>query len=120
MPEVYAKAHIQVMFRVCTFVSFLLVFFKIILSVYVRESLMEEKDVFVLMITSCSCRRPRFGPQHPYGGSQPSLSPIPTDMVPVFGLHGYQAHTWCTHMHASKTHIKGNEKNLRTKEKFYE
>lgn len=64
----------------------------------------------VVMIARCSCRRPRFGSQHPYGGSQPSLSPVPTDLMPSSGLHGHQAHTWCTHMHASKTHIKGNEK----------
>lgn len=82
------------MFIVCTFVLFFLfVFFKITFSVYVRESFMEENGVFVLTITRCSCSRPRFGLQHPYGGSHPSLSPFPTDLMPAFGLHGYQAHT---------------------------
>lgn len=31
--------------------------------------------------TCCSCRRPRFSSQHPYGGSEPSLSPAVGDSV---------------------------------------
>ena len=29
-----------------------------------------------------SCKGPRFGSQHPHGSSQPSLAPIPGDMMP--------------------------------------
>lgn len=115
------QRHIYELCSQCVLLFFsCLDFFKIIFSVYVRESLMEERDVSVVTITRYSCRRPRFGSQNPYGGSQSSLSPVPTDLMPSSGLPGYQARTWCTHMHTSKTHIKGNEKHLRTKEKFYE
>lgn len=90
----FMQRHIYKLCLQCVLLFFfLLVFFKIIFSIYVRESLMEEKGVFVLTITRCSCSRPRFGPQNPYDGSQPSLSPVPTDLMPAFGLHEYQAHT---------------------------
>lgn len=117
----FMQRHIYKLCSECVLLFFpCLYFLKLFFQFMLENDLWRKKMFFVVTVTRCSCRRPRFRPQHPYGGSQPSLSPVPTDLMPAFGLHGYQAHTWCTHMHASKTPIKGNEKNLRTQEKFYE
>ena len=41
--------------------------------------------------TGCAGRGYRFGSQRPCGGSQLSVIPVPADLTPSFGLHGYQA-----------------------------
>lgn len=46
--------------------------------------------------------------QHPYGGSQPSITPVAKDLTTSSGLHRQEAYKWCVNMHAGKTiiHIK--------------
>ena len=51
----------------------------------------------------CYCGGLRFGSQHPRGGSQPLIIPIPEDLTPSSNLHGHWAHKWCTNIHAGKT-----------------
>ena len=58
-----------------------------------------------LRSTGCSSRGPRFNSQHPHGSSQVSVTPVPGDLIPSSGLHGHQAHTWCTYIHVDRTHI---------------
>lgn len=53
--------------------------------------------------TGYSYRGPVFT-QHPYGGSQPSVTPAAGDQVPT-ECCGYQEHTQCADMHAGKTFI---------------
>jgi hypothetical protein len=36
----------------------------------------------VVKSTGCSYRAPRFNSQHPHGGSQPSIIPVPGDLIP--------------------------------------
>ena len=46
-------------------------------------------------------------PQIPYpgshGSSQPSITPVPGDLMLSSDLCGYQACMWCTDIHAGKT-----------------
>ena len=44
----------------------------------------------------CSCKEPRFNSQHPHGGSQPSITPAPGDLMLSSGLCGH-----CMHMYLS-------------------
>lgn len=43
-------------------------------------------------------------PQHPHGGSQWSVTPVPAYLAPSFGLHGHQAHKAQTDTHRQITH----------------
>lgn len=47
---------------------------------------------------SCSCRRPRFGSQHPHGSLQPCVSAVPEDLVFSSGLRK-AAGTHTVHIH---------------------
>jgi hypothetical protein len=40
-----------------------------------------------------------------YSGSQPSLISLPGDPMPSSDLHRYQAHRWCTDIHACKNSL---------------
>ena len=66
------------------------------------------RDDSVVKSTGCSSRGPRFEPQHPHVGSQPSITPAPGDLVTSSGLEGH--YTQCgayTHMQTKHlTHIK--------------
>ena len=44
------------------------------------------RDGSVIKNTGCSCRGPRFSSQHPHGGSQPSVTPAPGNLMPSSGL----------------------------------
>ena len=46
-----------------------------------------------------------FGSQHPHGGSQPSLSPVPGNPILSSDLLGYQAYVQYTYIHTGKTLI---------------
>lgn len=46
----------------------------------------------------CSSGGLEFGAQHPHGGSQSSITPVPDDLVSMDTTC-----TWCSDMHASKT-----------------
>jgi hypothetical protein len=56
----------------------------------------------VVKSTGCSSRGTRFSPQHPHGGSYPSIIPIPKDLKTSSGLWEH-----CTYVvlgiHAGKT-----------------
>jgi hypothetical protein len=39
----------------------------------------------VVKSTGCSCGEPRFNSQHPHGGSQPSVIPVPWDPLAFMG-----------------------------------
>lgn len=43
-----------------------------------------------------------FGSQHPHGGSQLSVTPVPGDLMASSDLHGYQTHVWYIDIHASQ------------------
>ena len=47
------------------------------------------RDGSVVKRTGCACRGPRFSPQHPHVGSQPSITPVPGDLVTFSGLEGH-------------------------------
>ena len=49
-------------------------------------------------------REPRFNSQHSHGSSQLSLTPVPGDPVPTFGLLGQQAHVILRHTFKQNTH----------------
>ena len=53
----------------------------------------------VVKNTGCSSRGPEFDSQHPYGGSQSSLTPGPVGLLHVFGLHRH-SDIWYTDIHA--------------------
>lgn len=56
--------------------------------------------------SSCSCRGPRFHLQHPHGRLQPSLTPVPGNLMPSYvfsGTPGTYVHK--AHMHEGKTFI---------------
>ena len=51
-------------------------------------------DGSVAKSTDCSFREPRFYPQHPHGGSQPSVAPDPGDPMASSGFYRNQTCTW--------------------------
>ena len=44
------------------------------------------RDGSVVKSAYCSCRGPRLSSQHPHGGSQPSISTVPEDLIPLLTL----------------------------------
>jgi hypothetical protein len=48
----------------------------------------------VVKNTGCSSKGSEFDSQHPYSGSQPSVTPVPGDLMSSSGLFGYQGHKW--------------------------
>jgi hypothetical protein len=44
-----------------------------------------------------------FDSQHPHGGSQQSVTPVPGNPRPSSGFLGYQAYKWCLGIHTDKT-----------------
>lgn len=51
------------------------------------------KDGSVVKNTCCSYRGHGFKSQHPSDGSEPSIIPVPDDLMPSSDLQGHQAHT---------------------------
>lgn len=47
----------------------------------------------------------RFDSQHRKGSSQLSITPIPGDLMPSFGLQRHQPHMWCSDVHVRKTSV---------------
>jgi hypothetical protein len=62
------------------------------------------KDGSVIKSRGCSRRKPEFSLGHPHGGSQASITAVPGDPMLSSDLHGHQACTWCTYIHAGKGH----------------
>lgn len=54
------------------------------------------RDGSVLKSNGCSSRGAPSASQHPYGGSQGTLTLVPGDMTVSSGLHRLQAHMWYT------------------------
>ena len=46
-----------------------------------------------------------------HGSSQPSITPVPRDPIPVSRHCRYQVHMWCTSSHGDKTPIRIKNKN---------
>ena len=64
---------------------------------------LDWRDSSAVKNTDCSFRGPGFNSQHPHDSSQPSITPVPRDLMPSCGLPQH-----CTHMahrHANKTPI---------------
>lgn len=40
--------------------------------------------------------------QHPHGGLEPSVIPVPGEQTPSAGIHQHQAHEWNTGINAGK------------------
>jgi hypothetical protein len=53
----------------------------------------------------CLYRGCAFDSQHLPGGSQPSVTPVPEDLIGNSKLCWYEAPTWCLTVHASKAFI---------------
>lgn len=49
------------------------------------------------------CRRPRSGPQHLHGSSQPPVKPVPKDPPSSSGLCSHQAYASCPYKHETNT-----------------
>lgn len=64
------------------------------------------RDGSTVKSTGDSSRGPGFNPQHPHGGSQPSLAPILGNTMPSSGFHWYQACTHGSDIHADKKPIR--------------
>lgn len=62
--------------------------------------------------TRCSCRRPRFGSQHPHSGWQPSIL-VSWDLVPSSGTLG-TGYTCGTHIYTQEKHWCTYNKNEQT------
>lgn len=54
--------------------------------------------------TDCSFRGPEFNSQHLHGGSQPSVSPGPEDLMSSSGLYGHCMHTVYIHTRGQNTY----------------
>lgn len=52
--------------------------------------------------------------QHPYGSSQPFLTPVPGDLTPSFGL-SHQVHMYYTDIHEGKTPIYIKQANIKAR-----
>jgi hypothetical protein len=52
--------------------------------------------------TGCSSSELGFNSQHPPGGPQVSITPVPGNLKPSSGLRGDQACTWCTNVQQAK------------------
>lgn len=65
----------------------------------------------------CSCWGPTFHSQHPHGGSQSSLTPVPGDQNHLWLLKAPGYASGVTDMHAGKTlvHIKSKQQEGKTK-----
>ena len=59
---------------------------------------------WVIKSTSCSCRQPGFNSQHPYGGLQPSLTPVLADPVSSSGSQVPGTHVVHTYTCTQSTH----------------
>lgn len=68
------------------------------------------RDSLAVQSTGCSSAGPRISSQHPPGGSQLSVTPVPGDPVLTSDLT-VTAHTWYTDIHAGKTPIYIHFKN---------
>lgn len=62
------------------------------------------RDSSVAKSTDRSSRWRGFNSQHPHGGWQPLLSPVPGHQMPTSGLYGQHAHRWWIYMHTN-SHI---------------
>jgi hypothetical protein len=71
-----------------------------ILNVDMQNSILEGREMAFLLF-----RKYGFSSQHPYDGSQSSVTPVPGDLMPSSGLHGYQTNTWFTCIHVDKTFV---------------
>ena len=60
----------------------------------------ETKWLMAQWLRALFCRGPGLGSQHPHGGSQSSLIPVPGDLTSDLR---HEACTWYTGIHAGKT-----------------
>jgi hypothetical protein len=65
----------------------------------------------------CPCKGPGFDSQHPHGGSQPSITHIPGELMLSSDLFRHWPHTWYTDIHAIKTHTHKIKKSKTNKQK---
>jgi hypothetical protein len=63
------------------------------------------RDGPVVKNTRCSPKGTAFKSQHPPGGSQTSVSPVPEDVKPSSGFQVHQVCKCCKDMHWDKTRI---------------
>lgn len=63
-----------------------------------------EKDGSAVQNTGYSSKRTRFNSQHPYSGSQPSVTPVSADPNSFSGLHTSTRHELGTQTDAGSTH----------------
>ena len=71
----------------------------------VRVSMLGWRDGSVVKSTGCSCRGPGFASQHPHGGSELPVTPVPGDRIHSSDCHRDQAHMNGTDTQAGKTLI---------------
>lgn len=57
------------------------------------------RNGFMVKVTCCSCWGSGFSSQNPHDGSQPSLTQVPTDLTPSYGLSKYQPNIHVVHTH---------------------
>jgi hypothetical protein len=62
----------------------------------------ERRDGSVFKSTGCSSRGPRFNSQHPYNGSQISVTPVPGNITPSSGFLRHCVHL--TYMQAKHSY----------------
>ena len=68
-------------------------------------------------LTEHRLKGPKFNSQQLHGGSKPSVTPAPGDLMLSSDLVGHQAHTQYTYIHAGKTHIKINKYGFSERER---
>ena len=58
---------------------------------FIKNFLKDWRVGSAVKSTGCSCRGPRFDSQHPHGGSQSSVIPVPERLIPAVSLHGHHS-----------------------------
>ena len=70
---------------------------------FMENAVLGWRDGSVVKTTGCSSRRPKFCAQHPHGGPQMLVTPVPEDLIPSSGLCVHQAYTLCRDIHSGNT-----------------
>lgn len=73
------------------------------LTIDVAGKIKGKRDDPVVKTAGYSSRGPGYDSKHPYGGSQPSITPVPGRVTPSSGFCYYQGHMWHTDTPEGKT-----------------